>query len=154
MFTFAKYNRRVVLQIKNLGDLDTKQNRSASEGLTFAELELLTGTGLTGFLTLDHTRVAAHQTFSLQGRTILWVDFAQSTADGEAQGLRLAVDAATVEVDLDVVLAEGLGQHHRLFNHVMEDARREVLLVVALVHRNVTTAGLHVDTGNGGLSST
>ena len=140
--------------MKNLSNLDTKQNRSASEGLTFAELELLTGTGLTGFLTLDHTRVAAHQTFSLQGGTILGVDLAEGAADGETQSLGLAVDATTVEVDLDVVLAEGLGQHHRLFNHIVEDARREVLLVVALVHRNVTTAGLHIDTGNGGLSST
>ena len=134
--------------------MDTKQNRSASEGLTFAELELLTGTGLSGFLALDHTRVAAHQALGLQGGTILGVDLAQGAADGETQGLGLAVDAATVEVDLDVVLAEGLGQHERLFNHIVEDARREVLLVVALVHRNVATAGLHVDTGHGSLSST
>ena len=82
--------------MKNLSNLDTKQNRSASEGLTFAELELLTGTGLTGFLTLDHTRVAAHQTFGLQGGTILGVDLAEGAADGETQSLGLAVDATTV----------------------------------------------------------
>ena len=140
--------------MKNLSNLDTKQNRSAENSLTFAELELLTGTGLTGFLTLDHTRVATHQTFGLQGRTILGVDFAEGAANGETQGLGLAVDATTVEVHLDVELAEVVGKHQRLLNHIVEDARREVLLVVALVHRNVTTAGLHIDTGNGGLSST
>jgi len=142
------------LNDKNLSNLDTKQNRSASEGLTFAELELLTGTRLTGFLTFDHTRVAAHETFGLQGGAILGVDFAQGAADGETQGLGLAVDAATVKVDLQVILAEGFGQHEGLFNHIVEDARREILLVVALVHRNLATAGLHVDTGHGSLSST
>ena len=134
--------------------MDTKQNRSAENSLTFAELELLTGAWLTGFLTLDHTRVAAHETFGLQGRTIFGIDLAERTADGEAKGLGLAVDTATVEVDLDVELAEVVGKHQRLFNHIVEDARWEILLVVALVHRNVTVTDLHVNAGNGGLSST
>ena len=154
MFTFAKNNCWVVLKMKNRSNLDTKQNRSAENSLTFAELELLTGTWLTGFLTLDHTRVAAHQTFGFQGRTILGIDLAERAADGEAEGLGLAVDATTVEVDLDVELTKIVGKHQRLLNHIVEDARREVLLVVALVHRNFTVTDLHIDAGNGGLSST
>ena len=59
--------------------------------LTLAELEALTGLGLTALLTLDHTRVTHQEAFLLDGGGIT----------GQAQALRMAIARALCENNIE-----------------------------------------------------
>ena len=78
-----------------------------AQKLTLAELELATCTGLTGFLTLNLTRVTRHEAVLLEHRAHLRIDFAEGAGDTQAGSLSLAFDSATVESDGDVEIFSG-----------------------------------------------
>ena len=135
---------------ERLGDLDTK----LANLLTLAELEALTGLGLTGFLTLDHTRVTHEEAFLLEGGAILDVVLAEGAGDSHTEGLGLAGDAATVEVGFDIPFAFGVSHGESLVDDVLQRTGGEILLIVAAVDLDLTVTGGHIDAGDGGLSST
>ena len=122
--------------------------------LTLAELEAFAGFGLTGFLTLDHTRVTHQEAFLLQGRTILDVVLAESAGDSHTECLSLTGDSTAVEVGLDVPLAFSVGNQERLVDDVLQRTGGEILFIITSVDFNLTVARSHIDTGNSGLSST
>ena len=122
--------------------------------LTLAELEALTGLGLTGFLTLDHTRVTHQETFLLESGAILDVVLAKSAGDSHTKSLSLTGDSTTVEVGLDVPLAFSTSNQERLVDDVLQRTGGEILFIVAAVDLDFAVAGFHVYAGDGGLSST
>jgi len=65
----------------------------------------------------------------------------------------LSGDATAINVHLNVVLTDRLGQHERLINFVLQHGGAEVRRHVPLVHSNVSFSGLQVQTRNCGLSS-
>ncbi len=121
--------------------------------LTFAELESLTSLGLAGFLTLNHTRVAAQEALGLHRGTELGVDFDERLGDSHAKSLGLAGHTTAIQVGLDVVLAQHVGNAQGLLHLVLQGRDTEIFLIVAVVHLDLASAGFHVQTGNGGLSS-
>ena len=122
--------------------------------LTFAELEALTGLGLTGFLTLNHTGVTHQEAFLLEGGAILDVVLAEGAGDSHAQSLSLTGDSTAVEVGFDVPFAFGVGHLKGLVDDVLQRASGELFLIVSLVYNNIAGAGGHIDAGNGAFSST
>ena len=70
-----------------------------SIGLTLTELEATACLGLTRLLALYLTAVASQESGVLQLLLVLLVDLHQGAGNGEAQGLALTSETATVEVD-------------------------------------------------------
>ena len=122
--------------------------------LTLAELEALTGFGLTGFLTLNHTGVTHQESFLLQGRTVLDVVLAKCTGYCHAQCLSLSGDSTAVKVSFDVPLAFCIGNLHGLVYNVLQWTCGEILFLISVVHNNLARAGSHVDTSYRAFSST
>lgn len=122
--------------------------------LTLAELEAFACLGLTGFLTFNHTAVAAQQAFDLKSGTIFDVVLTQSACNSHAQCLSLTGNAATVEVGFDIPFAFCISHLECLADDVLQRAGGEIFFVIAVVDGDFTSAGSHIDAGYGGLSST
>src|SRR5687767_991925 len=91
------------------------QKRAGSKPpLTFTELEPLTGASHAVLLALLRAGIAREQSFLLQARAILGVDFAERARDAETNGAGLAGDAAAGDGAEHVELVGILGQHQRL----------------------------------------
>ena len=76
---------------------------SFSVSLTLTELEATTSLGLSGLLTLNNAAVACEETVILQVLLVFGVHLDECAGDSKTQSLALACEAASVEVDLDVV---------------------------------------------------
>jgi hypothetical protein len=118
------------------------------ERLTFAELEFTASTGLTGFLTLNLACVTSEETVLLQGRTILSIDLAECASDTHTGCFCLAVNATTIEVDVDVIALHLVENQHGLFHNELENVQGEVNLKGLLVDGNGTVTGLNVNASN------
>lgn len=121
--------------------------------LTFAELESLTCFGLTRFLSFHHTGVTFEEALGFEGGAEIGVQLADGAGDSETEGFGLAGHATAVKVHLDVILAHKIGDLEGLGDDILEGAEREILFVIALVNGNLAAAFLHVDSGDGGFSS-
>ncbi len=122
--------------------------------LTFAELEAFTSLGLTGFLTLNHTRVAHQQALSLQCRTVLGVVLAQGAGDSHSQSLSLAGDSTAIEVGLDIPFTLSINNLESLIDDELQRTSGEIFLIISIVDGDFTATRLHINAGNSGLSST
>jgi len=71
-----------------------------------------------------------------------------------ANGAGLAGGAAAVNIDQDVELVVGLGQHQGLPNDHLQHPIREVLVEGPTVDGDVALAGPQIDAGHGRLPST
>ena len=116
-------------------------------------MESLTGLRLTGFLTLDHTRVTTKESLSLQSRTKFGIDLNQRFGNCHTESFSLAGNATAIEVGLDVILTIQLSHHERLFYLILQSRHAEILFVIAIVNNDLTGARLHIQTGNCGFSS-
>ena len=101
--------------------------------LTLRELEVLASLGLTGLLTFYLTSIASHEAFCFKRSLIFRIDFYERTSDSEAECLSLALEAATVEVNFDIVFLSNTKFIQWLLNDELKDRRREILSDVTLV---------------------
>ena len=122
--------------------------------LTLAELEATTCLWTSGLLSLDLAAVACHEAFSTKCLLVLCVDLYKSAGNSEAKSLRLSGVAATVKVNINIILLGNVEQSQRLLNHELQDGAGEVLGKVALVDGNLTITFFDIDAGNGALATT
>ena len=117
--------------------------------LTFAELEALTCTRLTGFLSLDLASVAGEEAVRLQYRTVsLSVHFAKSAGYCKAESLCLTFDSTAVKVGLDVEGSEGIGNIQGLTDDVAEGSLLEIIFQVTAVDGDVAFTGAYINASN------
>src|SRR4051812_547107 len=79
-------------------------------GLPLGELEAGASAALAVLLALFGARVAGQVAGLLEGRPIAGLDLDERARDAVANGVRLARQSSTRDVDEDVELARGLGQ--------------------------------------------
>ena len=117
--------------------------------LTFAELEALTCTRLTGFLSLDLAGVAGEEAVRLENRAVsLCVHFAKSASYRKAECLCLTFDSAAIKIGLDVERSEGVGNIQGLTDDVAESVLFEILVHCAAVDGDVAFAGAYINASN------
>lgn len=110
--------------------------------LTFAELEAATCTGLARLLALNLASIAGEESCCLECGTIcLLVNLAEGAGDSETDGLSLTFDTAAVDGNLDVKLAKGSGNIHRLVYDITQRLEGEIHLERTVIDRNVAFAG-------------
>jgi len=119
----------------------------------FAELEAAACLWTSGFLSLDLAAVACHEAFGAECLLVLGVNLYQSACDGEAKSLRLTSVAASVEVNVNIVLLNHVEQAQRLLYDELQDGAGEVVGQVALVDGNLATTFFDIDAGNGALAA-
>ena len=68
--------------------------------------------------------------------------------DTEADGFGLTFDTATVHVDLEIELADGIGKDEGLVDNVLQRILFEILIEVFAVDDNVTGTGASIDASN------
>ncbi len=84
---------------------------------------------------------------------VFGVDLYEGTCDGKTEGFSLSFVAATVEVDLDVVLFNAVEGEHWLLHDVLQDGRGEVYVDRTLVDGDCAVAFLYDYAGYGGLAA-
>ena len=89
-------------------------------------MEALACFGLTGFLAFYGARVAGHEAGAAESSLVVGVNFNQSASDAEAKCFGLAFEAATVEVDLDVVFFNDVESGEGLLHDELKNRRGEV----------------------------
>ena len=134
----------------SLQGLDAKH---AVQLLTLTELEAAASLGTTRLLALHGTAVAGEESSVLELFLVLCVDFHQGAGDGQAQGLALAGEAATVEVGLDVVLLGDVEELQRLLDDILQDGGGEEILDVFLVDCYLAGSLAEVNARNGALAT-
>ncbi len=122
--------------------------------LTFAELEAFAGFGLTGFLTLDHTRVTHQQALGFQCRTILGVVLAECACNSHSQSFGLSGDTTTIKVGFDIPFAFCIDNLESLVDDELQRTSGEIFFIISVVDGDFTATGFHINAGNSGLSST
>lgn len=105
----------------------------AAHRLTLGELEALASLGTARLFALYHARVAGHEAFGTQCRLVLGIDFDEGAGDGEAESFGLSFVAATIEVDLDVILLNDVERVERLLYDILKYRRGEIYLKGTLV---------------------
>lgn len=122
--------------------------------LTLAELELATCSGLTGLLTFNLAGIARQESGFLQNRTHFGVDLAKSACDAQTGSLCLTLDAATIEIDGDVIILSRIGSQQRLFHLELENFEREIGGKLLMVDSNLTLTRLHEYASHSSLTAT
>ena len=90
--------------------------------LTLTELEATARLGLTGFLTLNSTRVACEEALVRESLLVLGINLHEGAGNGEAQGLALAGEATTIKVSLYIILLSNFQECQWLLNHILKDS--------------------------------
>ena len=119
----------------------------------FRELEPLAGTGLAGLFAFLHARIACQQAFLLERDAERLVDLDERTADRQAQGAGLAIDAAADCSHCEIVGMDRVGDFQRTENLVLDGEAGEVISEIAAVHFDGSRAGLKTNAGHGGLAA-
>lgn len=121
--------------------------------LTLAELEALTSTWTTRFLSLDNSCITLEEAFLLEGNTVLRVDLNKSSCNTESYSLCLTLKATATNVGLNIVVGLSTELLKCLNNYLLELRNSKILLVVLTVDLDIAVTLCEVDTGYGSLTS-
>ena len=117
-------------------------------GLALGELELLTRTWLTVFLTLFLAWIAAQEADFLQGGTELLVLLAECAGDGKADRTNLTRNASALDGNFDIKLVGKLGFLEWLENRVLKCDSGHIVLKGTVVDFDPSAARGDPDVGN------
>ena len=122
-------------------------------GFRKTELEALAGAGLAILLALALARVAGEQAFSLERGTKGDVHGEQRAGDAVTDGTSLAIRAATLHVDADVKLADGVGDFQGLHDGSALVLGEEVFLHRATIDDDFARTDSETNAGYCGLAA-
>lgn len=121
--------------------------------LTFAELEALASLGLTGFLTFNRTGIAGHEAELAEECLVVGVNLNKCAGDTETKCFSLAFVAATVKVDMNVVLLCNFESCEGLLNDELKNRRGEIHFEGALVDSDGAVTLFEDYTSHGGFAA-
>ena len=108
--------------------------------LPFRELEALSRSRLTVFLTFLHSRIAGQETGFLQDGPELHAEVDQRSRDAVLDGARLAVHSATFNVDNEIEFVRAVRRLKRLFEDHPVGFIKKILLKALVVDGDVSSA--------------
>ena len=116
--------------------------------LALAELRRATGSLEAVLLTFLHARVAGQEAGLLQGRAQLGVVLQQRAGQAVADGAGLAGAAAADNVDNNVELAFGAGEHQRAAGEQLQGVEADVIVDITAVDGELAGAVVHAHAGD------
>lgn len=127
---------------------------AAAGGLSFRELEALSSTRETWFLTLTRARITLHVTVLLERHAEICVELFKCTGDAEANCACLTVETSTLCFDCDVDLVSHLHGLQRRERCVSKFIGFEVGARLRAVDDYFSSATFESDASNGCLATT
>ena len=126
---------------------------NSSSKLTLGELRTLTSFLQTVLLALNHTSIARKEASLLQLGAI-FASLKKRTGDAMTQSTCLTGNATAVDAGNDIEVINGVGNLERGQSHVQKSFATEVLLAIATVNGNLTSARNKANTSDSVLTTT
>lgn len=124
--------------------------RDGKSILAFRELEAFAGSGLAGLFPFLHTRIACEEPLLFERDAEGFVNHEKGTAESEAQGAGLTVDAAAGCFDSHVVTVDGVGNLERAEDLILDGEAHEVVGEFAAVDFDGSGSWQESNAGDGG----
>src|SRR6202034_356129 len=125
----------------------------SSKQSTFRELETLARTRLAVFFAFTGARIARQQTFRFQRRAEVRIKLDQRAGEAVADSIRLAVRAATGDIDAHVKFFHGTRDRQRHRGDGTLGFEREIVFKGAAVDGDLAVAGRDAHAGDRGFAA-